>query len=250
MRQRNNKKVKINIGRNKKVIIFDLDGTLYSFKGSSIKESGLYKKILENTKKYIIKKLNKNEKEAKILLKEILKEYGENISIALEERFGVNRYNYFNEVWDISAKDYIDVKNNLQLRKKLLEVQNNFNLLLLSDAPKIWIEKVLKELKIDDIFKGKILSGESDTRKVFNNAFEKVIKNLRVKPENCIVFGDQKETDIIPAKKLGMKTVFVNQYKNCPLADYNIKNILELKKALENIVKRGNRQMPDLITTP
>ena len=218
----------------KKTIIFDLDGTLYSFKGDSIKKSGFYKKILENTKKYIIKEFGKNEKEAKIFLEKILKKYGENISIALEKKFGVNRCDYFNKVWDIQAKDYINAKN-CKLRKVLLEIQNDFDLLLLSDAPKIWIEKVLKELKINDIFKNKILSGEGNTRKIFGNAFEKVAKNLKVKPENCIVVGDQEKTDIIPAKKLKMKTIFVNQNRHCDLADYNIKNILEIKKVLKNI---------------
>ena len=218
----------------KKTIIFDLDGTLYSFKGGSIKKSRLYKKILENTKKYIIKEFGKSEKEAKILLEEILKEYGENISIALEKKFGINCYDYFNTAWDIPAKDYINIKN-YKLRKILLEIQNDFDLLLLSDAPKIWIEKVLKKLKVNDIFENKILSGEGDTRKVFNNAFEKIIENLKIKPKNCIVVGDQIETDIISAKKIGAKTIFVNQNKNCGLADYNIKNILEIKKALKNI---------------
>lgn len=228
------KKIKKKNSNNKKVIIFDLDGTLYSFKGKSIKESELYKKILENTKKYIIRKLNKDEKDAKILLDEILKEYGENISIALEKKFGINRYDYFNEVWNISAENYINAKS-YKLRETLLEVQNGFDLLLLSDAPKIWIEKVLKELKIYNIFKGKILSGEGDIRKIFHNAFEKIIENLKIKPENCIVVGDQEKIDIIPAKKLGMKTIFVNQDKNCSMADYNIKNILEIEKALKNI---------------
>ncbi len=218
----------------KKTIIFDLDGTLYNFKEGSIKKSGLYKKILENTKKYIIKKFGKSEKEAKVLLEKILKEYGENISIALEKKFGINRYDYFSTVWDIPAKDYINAKNH-KLRKILLEIQNDFDLLLLSDAPKIWIEKVLKELKINDIFESRILSGEGDTRKIFNNVFEKVIKNLKVKPKDCIVVGDQVETDIIPAKKIGIKTIFINQNKNCALADYSIKNILEIKKALKNI---------------
>jgi len=69
-------KNKIKNASNKKMIIFDLDGTLYSFKGGSIKKSGLYKKILENTKKYIIEKFNKDESDAKNLLEEILREYG------------------------------------------------------------------------------------------------------------------------------------------------------------------------------
>lgn len=41
----------------RKIIIFDLDGTLYDFKEGSFRQSDVYKKVIENTENYIAKKL-------------------------------------------------------------------------------------------------------------------------------------------------------------------------------------------------
>jgi len=217
--------------KNKKVVIFDLDGTLYQFEGGSIKKSGLYRAILCNTEKYIVERLNKSESEAKTILEDIIKKYNNSFSIALEEKYGLDRYKYFNTVWDLPAKDFISP--NPALRKTLVRLKKDFELVVLSDAPKIWINKILKELKIDDLFKN-IFSGEGDVRKEFNNAFENIVKKLKVKPENCIVFGDQEKTDIIPASNIGIKTVFVNRYKKSDKADYNISNILDLDRVINS----------------
>lgn len=217
----------------KKTIIFDLDGTLYSFKKRSFRQSDVYKKVIENTENYIARKLKKTKREAKSILKEIFKEYRESISIGLEKRFKVDRYDYFNTVWDIAAKRHI--KGNVKLKQKLIKIARNYNIVLVSDAPQIWIKHVLRELKIDNIFKNRIFSGESNTRKEFNNAFKRIVKALDVEPQYCIVFGDQEETDIIPAKKLGMKTVLVNKKAKSSVADYTIKNILEIDKALNSL---------------
>jgi len=216
----------------KKTIIFDLDGTLSELKGGTFKNSGVYRAVLKNTEKYIRNKLDKTEDEARKILKDILNEYGESISIALEEKFNLNRYDYFRAVWDISVGSYI--KRNRRVRNVLIGLKKDFDLVLISDAPKIWIERILNELKIRDIFSdNRIFSGEGNVRKEFGNAFAVITKVLHVKPENCIVVGDQEETDIIPAKRLGMKTILVSRSKKSKAADYIIDNILEVKKVLD-----------------
>jgi FMN phosphatase YigB (HAD superfamily) len=216
--------------RNRKMIIFDLDGTLYSFKGGSFKQSGVYKKVLLNTEKYIADKLQKNKIEARSILKEILTEYGEKISIGLEEKFKIDRYDYFNTAWDIEAKRYI--KHDPRLRRILVKLKKDFDLIVISDAPIIWIKRVLRELKSENLFK-KIFSGEGNIRKEFGNAFEEIVKVLKIEPQFCIVFGDQEETDIIPAKKVGMRTVLVNKKTKSSIADYTIKSIQEIEKAIK-----------------
>lgn len=221
------------MGNRKKLIIFDLDGTLYKLNGGSFKKSGIYKKVLEKTETYIVGKLNKTKKEAKLILKTILKEYGESISIGLEEKFKIDRYVYFNMTWNIPAKKYIKI--NSALRSQLIGIKNNFDLALISDAPRIWINNVLKELKIEDIFTDNIFSGEGDTRKEFGNAFSRIIETLNIKPEYCIAVGDQEGTDIIPAKKIGIKTILINRQAESDVADYTIKDISELKNIL-NII--------------
>ena len=39
------------------------------------------------------------------------------------------------------------------------------------------------------------------------------IKQIKIKPCNCVVFGNQLETDIIPVKKIGIKTVYIGNKK-------------------------------------
>lgn len=216
--------------KNKKLIILDLDGTLYNFKEGSFKKSGLNKTILRNAENYIMNKLYKTKKEASLIIKKILKKYGENISIGLEKEFGINRFDYFNTVWNIDAKKFI--KFDPSVRETILKLSVRYDYLLISDAPMIWIKNVLKELGIAAIFNNKIISGEGDQRKIFGNIFQMILKNYKIKPENCVVIGDQEETDIIPAKKLGIRTIFVSQKKISRYADNNIRKFEEVVRVL------------------
>jgi len=115
-----------------KLIIFDLDGTLYKFKNGSFINSGLQKKVLKNALSYIQKKLKQSKSQAKNTLKIIQEEYGEDISIALEEKYGCSRQDYFNEVWNISAKGIIIGDKNI--KNILLELAKENTLLHLLSA--------------------------------------------------------------------------------------------------------------------
>lgn len=230
----------------KKYIIFDLDGTLYQFKGGSFNRSTLKKKIIKNARKFIADQLQINNLKAGLILKNIMRTYKEEISLGLEKKYGLNRFKYFNTVWNIPAENIVEY--NYQTRALLNLLQKKNILLLISDAPKIWIQNVIKVLKIENIFKDKIFSGESDIRKGFKNAFETIIKKMKTAPNNCIVIGDQEDTDIRPAKKIGMTTIFVNKHKVSKIADYNIS---EFKKdtilpILTDIKKNDNNNYSSL----
>jgi len=215
-----------------KLIVFDMDGTLYKLKGGAFLDSKLNKKILENVLKFIQFKLKRSEKEARKILDDIKKEYGENISIALEEKYGFDRYDYFNYVWDIEPKSYIIKYSNLE--DVLVRLTKEYKFILMSDAPKIWIENVLKELNVERFFNGNILSGEGGKRKIFGNYFSNLLKAYKLKPEKVIVVGDQENTDIVPAKKLGINTIYINKNGKSEFADINIGdfNYLELSISL------------------
>lgn len=223
----------------KKLIIFDLDGTLYELRGGSYRKSPLRQSVLKNAQKYVEAKLSRDAREARHILKNIQKQYGEQISIGLEKEFGIDRYDYFNTVWDIPARTI--VKKTANLRKTLLTLKKEYKLALASDAPRAWINNVLKELRIQDIFRNNIFSGEGNRRKGFGNTFPKIMRSLKTRPDNCISVGDQEQTDIIPAKKLGMYAVFVHRTKHSPLADSCIKSIRELPTALEKLSKTSAR---------
>lgn len=219
----------------KKIIIFDMDGTLYSFKEGSFGDSSFRKKVLSNVKEFIKNRLRKTDEEADSLLREIEKEYGESISIALENKFNINRYDFFNTVWDIPAEQYIQQSHELKIL--MVKLREKYDFLLVSDSPRVWINHVLRELSINDLFeKDNVYSGEGDLRKSFNNIFQAILKKYQIDPENCISIGDQEETDIVPAKNLGMKTVFVSSGGIKSLvADYSLCSILEVEKVLSII---------------
>jgi len=68
--------------------------------------------------------------------------------------------------------------------------------------------------------------------------YKQVLKKLDVQPKECIMVGDREDTDIIPAKKAGIKTVRIisGKYKDIPtIADFTIHDILELVELLKNI---------------
>ncbi|KKR05279.1 MAG: hypothetical protein UT32_C0021G0007 [Parcubacteria group bacterium GW2011_GWC2_39_14] len=220
------------------LIIFDLDGTLYKLRGGSYSKSPLKKKVISNVKKYISVNLSCGLVKARNILKKIQREYGEEISIGLEKEFGLDRYNYFNTVWNISAHGL--VRKTRSLRVTLLKLKRQYRLVILSDAPKIWIHNVLIELQIIDIFKNAIFSGEGDLRKGSENAFSNIVKLLKVKPRDCIAVGDQERTDIIPAKKLGMRTIFVHRKNVSSSANANIKEIQNLADAISRLDKKYN----------
>ncbi|MEI6288331.1 MAG: HAD family hydrolase [bacterium] len=215
-----------------KLLIFDMDGTLYNFKEGSFKKSSLKKKVLSNALIFIEDKLSIDKPEAKKIFKKIKASYGENISIGLEKEYKLDRYEYFNFVWNIPAKNLV-VKN-YRIKKILTELSSKNKIILLSDSPKIWIENVLKELGLYDLLKNNIYSGESDFRKIFGNIFNQILQKLNYNPKDCLMIGDQEKTDIIPAKKAGIKTIFLG-LKKSKHADLTIKNITEIKKAIDII---------------
>jgi len=215
----------------KKLIIFDLDNTLYQLKGGTFNESLLNKKIQANAVKFISKKLNIPRKKAKTLLEKIIQKRGENISIALEKMFNIDRHEYFNTVWNIKADKYI-IKGD-DLNSMFSDIRQKFDFVLVSDAPLIWIKSVLKSLKILEVFKEKIYSGEGDNRKIFYNTFDNILHIYNKKPKDCIAIGDQEDTDIIPAKKLGITTILINKNQKSSFADFIIKDIRELPKIIK-----------------
>ena len=232
-----------------KLIIFDLDGTLYQLDSGSFQKSSLRRQILKNAETYIAMKLSKNQPDARCILNDIQKQYGEQISIGLEKDFGINRYDYFNTVWNISARRI--VKKAPYLKKTLLTLKKTYMLALVSDAPLVWINNVLEELGIQNLFRDNIFSGEGSYRKGLNNAFPNIVQILKIKPSNCVVIGDQEHTDIIPAKELGMRAILINNTKKSRIADATIKSIRELPATLKNkkCPRPPPRSSPLAITT-
>lgn len=219
----------------KKTIIFDLDGTLYELKGGSYDKSPLKTKILNNAQKLIKDELKVDNKTAISILKNILNKYNNEISIGLEKEYKINRYKYFSTVWNIPTRNIVNMPKNLN--NIILSLSKKYKLILLSDAPKVWINNVLIEMNIIKYFKNNIYSGEGNLRKGFNNSFINITKILKINPKDCISVGDQEHSDIIPAKKIGIKTIFISKNTYSKIANRSIKSINELPITLTGLFK-------------
>ena len=93
---------------------------------------------------------------------------------------------------------------------------------------------MLEELNIKDIFGENILSGDGKKRKSFGNRFGEIPRRYNFSAKDIVVIGDQEKTDIIPAKKVGFKTIFIGE-KQSKFADVNINNVKQFVKAVENV---------------
>ena len=56
-----------------------------------------------------------------------------------------------------------------------------------------------------------IASAEEGVSKPDRRIFEIALERSRCKPENAVMIGDRIDNDIVPAKQLGMKTIWVKQ---------------------------------------
>lgn len=184
--------------------IFDMDGTLYQIDGNTTgyKNSSLESSVNANALQFILETEGCDKKQAKEILQEaLLDEIG--ISNFLSRKYQITRKDYFNIIWNISPTGIIQ---NFETAVKIVNQVKTLglNLILLTSAPAVWQETVVKYLRLSNIF-DEIYAADS-----FGNKDE-VFKQLaqRFSPSTSISIGDQLETDIKPAQELGFLTLLV-----------------------------------------
>ncbi len=95
-------------------------------------------------------------------------------------------------------------------RKIIEELRKKYNVYFFSDNVKERVEYAHQRYGFLDWFDGGVFSHEVGFRKPHPKIYEIVIEQIGLKPEE-IVFIDDKEINLPPAQKLGMKTIL---YKN------------------------------------
>lgn len=215
--------------QSKQILIFDLDGTLYPFKNGSLSGSGLATAIIANTEKYLVEKCGLSETEAVQAMVTIREKYGLRLSVATEELYGANRLEYFSYAWNIPVDSFVTFDRDTF--ETLTRLKDQYTLVILSDAPRVWVNRVLAALQVVGFFDdAHIFTGETDIRKEHYNAFENVLRTLALEPTQCIAIGDQENTDIIPAKMLGIRTIHIGS--KSAVADVSIRTITAIEEAL------------------
>lgn len=97
------------------------------------------------------------------------------------------------------------------------ELKDSYCLVIFSNNSELFITKQLRE-DLSSLFTYQVYSCDIRCRKPEKKAYHKLLDQIHTKPESCL-FIDDREQNLLPARKLGMKT---HQYTS----------LLKLKKEL------------------
>jgi len=195
--------------KNKRGIIFDLDGTLYHFKGGdgSFGASDFYADLRQNMTRFLASRLDISGVEAQREYARIKDQYNGEVSLGVEKELGIDRYEWFGNTWNLEPAGYISSPGS-RLAESLVPFSDRS--LVLTAAPAAWAKPVLTYLGISDIFGERVITGEPDVRKPNPAIFRRAAHLLQRRCCEVISIGDQNESDILPAKALGMLTIKVD----------------------------------------
>lgn len=227
-----------------KAIIFDVDGTLYE------SVPALNEGIYDYWVKQVAHLKHLSYEDAEVLYKKMQGEYksstralevlglGDAPSIIRQAERNFSRF----------VRQY--VKPDRKLVKLIKKLRGQFSIYTLRNGTKtgtrIRLQKLGFENKRPSHAKGfgpfdDILpTVELGIMKPDSSVFENAIKIIGVPAEEIVVIGDRPEVDLVPAKKVGMKTVWVswgkqgNSGANIPGVDWVIESIYELEELVSH----------------
>ncbi len=129
---------------------------------------------------------------------------------------------------------YSSAKRTLERNRLLLEeLHNEFKLGVISNFNGN-LEVVCREFNLDTLLDLILDSGTLRIEKPDPRIFELALKHLKLNASSCYFVGDSFERDIVPAKQVGLNTVWLcgPDHPRCPeptKVDYFISSLLELR---------------------
>ncbi|MCW1296330.1 MAG: HAD-IA family hydrolase [Candidatus Parvarchaeota archaeon] len=208
-----------------KLIIFDLDGTLYRI------PKEISERFEDNIIDFYAENFCVSREDARKIRKKLKKKYG--TSAYVFKALGMENDFYLSVFGGIDPSTYI------KKDEKLVEILNEIKLkkVILTNSPKFFALKVLNAIGIDaDTFDLIVTADNCEKIKPDREAFLNITKKFNISPLETIVVGDEAEKDLKMAHELGMKTVLVGR-KKAPYIDFNISSIHQIRSVLEHITK-------------
>lgn len=200
--------------------IFDSDNTLYRFGPNGSFNTSRFRADLQlRIVNFISHRLQMGLAEAGEVVKATEEQFSGAFSLGFERMYGIDRMEFYDATWNCDPADYIP--RDALLADRMADFSGRS--LLLTGSPRIWATKVLSHLGVAGIFGQNIITGEPDLRKPNPLVFGHAAMQLKAPPDRIVSIGDGYESDILPAKLLGMATLIVGpeQYD----ADYRADTI-------------------------
>ena len=229
-----------------KNLIFDLDNTLYDFSkvweisNKLVFEYLGYDKFTTYEEFFKLYKSVNNQ-----LVKEVLKgslkiiELRDKRLMLTLEQFGltltVEDCNFYYE----KQFEYIleSITPDEEVNLKIRQLQDKYNMIILTNGKSYEQRMKLKKLGLENIFK-LYISGETHISKPKEKAFLNVLETEGILAVETMMIGDSLYHDIVPAKKLGLKTCLVEKQWHFDdelqaYSGYKVKNIKQFLYELE-----------------
>ncbi len=217
-----------------RAIIFDLDNTLIDFMGSKRKNCEAAIKAM------IVAGLKEDPDHAMDLLFQLYNkskhgmEDNKIFQTFLKETIGRIDYRIL-AAGIVAYRAQREIKSYSGVIETLEKLHQRYKLAILSDAPRLkaWVRLVT--IGVDSYFDKVICREDTRRTKLKLAPFRRIARELNVRPEECLMVGDNISRDIVNGRKAGMKTCFAkygNPSASAPEADYVIEDIAELLRIL------------------
>ena len=214
--------------------IFDLDNTLYDI------NLGLFKKISNRITDFIMSKYSLDIDQAKKIQKEYYLKYGLTLRGLIVEK-KLEPEEFLDYVHDV---EHPELKKNDQLISKIRILEGKK--IIFTNATSKHAKKILNILELEHDFDQIIdIKDLEYIPKPDKRSYKKLLECLNLNKENLdkTIFFEDTVKNLIPAKELGITTVWMKNsinekdfMKNCNFIDYSFNNLNEF---LDTIKMRG-----------
>ena len=214
--------------------IFDLDNTIYDI------NLGLFRKISNRITNFIMTKYSLDIDQAKKIQKEYYLKYGLTLRGLIVEK-KLEPEEFLDYVHDV---EHPELKKNDQLISKIRILEGKK--IIFTNATSKHAKKILKILELEHDFDQIIdIKDLEYIPKPDKRSYKKLLECLNLNKENLdkTIFFEDTVKNLIPAKELGITTVWMKNsinekdfMKNCNFIDYSFNNLNEF---LDTIKMRG-----------
>ena len=214
--------------------IFDLDNTMYDIR------LGLFKKISNRITDFIMSKYSLDIDQAKKIQKEYYLKYGLTLRGLIVEK-KLEPEEFLDYVHDV---EHPELEKNDQLISKIRILEGKK--IIFTNATSKHAKKILKILELEHDFDQIIdIKDLEYIPKPDKRSYKKLLECLNLNKENLdkTIFFEDTVKNLIPAKELGITTVWMKNsinekdfMKNCNFIDYSFNNLNEF---LDTIKMRG-----------
>ena len=214
--------------------IFDLDNTIYDI------NLGLFKKISNRITDFIMSKYSLDIDQAKKIQKQYYLKYGLTLRGLIVEK-KLEPEEFLDYVHDV---EHPELKKNDQLISKIRILEGKK--IIFTNATYKHAKKILKILELEHDFDQIIdIKDLEYIPKPDKRSYKKLLECLNLNKENLdkTIFFEDTVKNLIPAKELGITTVWMKNsinekdfMKNCNFIDYSFNNLNEF---LDTIKMRG-----------